>query len=308
MKNKLVVEIAEGLGNQLFKYAFAYSLAKKINYELLIDDKSGYSRKKNKLRNHQKYMLNFLNIEQIIAPDKYKYNSFFKRLIKKIEIFIDNFRGKKRFILETNKKINGEKIVNYLNFPDENKLCNKLYVSGYFENEKYFKHFKKDLIELYKPLPKFIKSNYEIIEKLKSTNSVSIHIRQHRFSEQLHEKKDKINMIKSEKFLKELILYVNKSVIYFEKTLTNPKFFIWSNDFINLEKYFDKKKFTFVTGNDAINDFNLFSYSNHFIVGASTFHWWGAWLNDNPNKICLYPSNLNPSGNIDFWPKEWISI
>ena len=38
MKNKLVVEIAEGLGNQLFKYAFAYSLAKKINYELLIDD------------------------------------------------------------------------------------------------------------------------------------------------------------------------------------------------------------------------------------------------------------------------------
>ena len=87
MKNKLVVEIAEGLGNQLFKYAFAYSLAKKINYELLIDDKSGYSRKKNKLRNHQKYIPNFLNIEQIIAPEKYKYNSFLN-VNKKIEVLL----------------------------------------------------------------------------------------------------------------------------------------------------------------------------------------------------------------------------
>ena len=57
MKNKLVVEIAEGLGNQLFKYAFAYSLAKKINYELLIDDKSGYSRKKNNLKSPKIYVV-----------------------------------------------------------------------------------------------------------------------------------------------------------------------------------------------------------------------------------------------------------
>ena len=46
MKKKLVVEIAEGIGNQLFMYAHAFSLAKKINYELLIDDTSGYSKKK----------------------------------------------------------------------------------------------------------------------------------------------------------------------------------------------------------------------------------------------------------------------
>ena len=38
-------------------------------------------------------------------------------------------------------------------------------------------------------------------------------------------------------------------------------------------------------GNDVINDFNLFKYAKHFIVGPSTFHWWGAWLNNSPNKI-----------------------
>ena len=50
MAKKVIVEIAEGLGNQLFMYAHAYSMAKKLNYELFIDNKSGYSFKKNTLR------------------------------------------------------------------------------------------------------------------------------------------------------------------------------------------------------------------------------------------------------------------
>ena len=41
MKKKIIVQIAEGLGNQLFMYAHAYSIAKKLNYELFIDNKSG---------------------------------------------------------------------------------------------------------------------------------------------------------------------------------------------------------------------------------------------------------------------------
>ena len=49
MKNKITVEISEGLGNQLFMYSHAYALAKKINYDLYIDNTSGYSRKKNTL-------------------------------------------------------------------------------------------------------------------------------------------------------------------------------------------------------------------------------------------------------------------
>ena len=46
MKNKLIVEISEGLGNQLFMYAHAYALSKKLSYDLIIDNSSGYSKKK----------------------------------------------------------------------------------------------------------------------------------------------------------------------------------------------------------------------------------------------------------------------
>ena len=96
MKKKLIIQIAEGLGNQLFMYAFAYSLSKKLNYNLYIDNKSGYSRNKNLLRNHQFYMLNNFNITNNIAPDNLIYDTPFKLFQKKFKLFFDIFLKKKK--------------------------------------------------------------------------------------------------------------------------------------------------------------------------------------------------------------------
>ncbi len=49
MSKKIIVRIAEGIGNQLFMYGHAYALSKKINYELYIDSTSGYFQKKNQI-------------------------------------------------------------------------------------------------------------------------------------------------------------------------------------------------------------------------------------------------------------------
>ena len=109
--------------------------------------------------------------------------------------------------------------------------------------------------------------------------------------------------------LEDIINYINRAVSYFENKIDNPKFFIWSNNFSDLDKIFDRNKFIFVQNNDYINDFYLFSFAKHFIVSPSSFHWWGAWLNQNPNKICVRPSdNLNPSNNKDFWTESWSII
>ena len=121
----------------------------------------------------------------------------------------------------------------------------------------------------------------------------------------------KKNETKSTEFTKNTINYINKAVHFFKNKISNPKFFIWSNDFTDLNNYFNENEFTFIKNdnNKSINDFNLFKYSKHFIVGPTPFHWWGAWLNQNPDKICVRPSgDLNPSNNKDFWPESWISI
>ena len=196
----------------------------------------------------------------------------------------------------------------FINIPNADYLSDKVYVQGYFEDFNYFSHLRTDLIKMFKPLNKFIQNNSDLINMLKNTNSVSIHIRQHRYTEQEHEKYNFSKKKMTYNFFLNLIAYIKRSIHYFERNIENPKFFIWANDFENLENHFDKNKFIFIKNNDVINDFNLFSYAKHFIVGGSTFHWWGAWLNDNPNKICVCPTDINPSGNLNFYPDEWKKI
>ena len=104
--------------------------------------------------------------------------------------------------------------------------------------------------------------------------------------------------------------YVYKAISIIKSKIPNPQFFVWSDYTYNLDSFFDKKEFTFIDNkkNKSLNDFNLFRYSKHFIVGPTTFHWWGAWLNTYSNKLCLRPKNINPSNNSDFWPESWIKI
>ena len=104
MKKKLTIQIAEGLGNQLFMYAFAYSLSKKLNYDLYIDNKSGFSRNKNLLRNHQFYMLNNFNIIDNVADANMIYDTPMKIFQKKLKLFFDIFLKKKIFLIEKNIK------------------------------------------------------------------------------------------------------------------------------------------------------------------------------------------------------------
>ena len=163
----------------------------------------------------------------------------------------------------------------------------------------------KNLKNIFKVKESLINNKNKYIDDLTQNNSVSICIRQNRYSEGKLK-----NDHKSSKFTKDTIEYVDRAVKYVKQKVNNPKFFVWSNDFNNLNEYFNKNEFTFIENqeNKALNDFHLFSYSKHFIVGPTSFHWWGAWLNDNPDKICIRPSNINPSNNKDFWPNSWINI
>ena len=310
MNNNLIVQISEGLGNQLFMYAHAYALSKNLNKNLLIDNTTGYYKNKNLLRSHQKFMLNFLNISEDYAPSYYRYDTIYRNIYKKLLLFIDNFKSNKSFLTESIIKDDNKKIA--INYSLHNLKLNKnIYVSGNFENENYFVNYRNDLMNIFSPKENFINSHSDIISKLKKSNSISIHIRRGRFSDQRGLNNDPENKIKSDNFTNEIVNYINRSIKYISKNVENPEYFIWSNDFkhfdsiaakINLENY------ELINTNDPINDFYLFKFVKHFIVGPSSFHWWGAWLNNNSSKICIRPSNLNPSNNENFWPEKWISV
>ena len=310
MKKKIIVEIAEGLGNQLFMYAHAYSMAKKLDYDLLIDNKSAYSFKKNTLRKHQKYMLDSFNITENYATTKFIYDKRYKRLKKNFLIFLDRFKNKKFFFKEKIIKIDNSKIPQNYTKLIKNNFSDNIYVQGNFENYKYFDQFKDELCTYLTPKKELINHNDEIKQKLIANNSVSIHIRRNRFSDQIGLTDTPKNQIKSDLFTNQIIDYINRSIKFIEKKIQNPQYFIWTNDKENFEQFSNRliiNNYNLINEN-VINDFYLFQFAKNFIVGPSSFHWWGAWLNKNPNKICIRPSNLNPSNNENFWPKDWISI
>ena len=309
MKKKLIIQIAEGLGNQLFMYAFAYSLSKKLNYNLYIDNKSGYSRNKNLLRNHQFYMLNNFNIIENIADANMIYDTPIKMFQKKLKFIFDIFFKKKRFLVEKKIKLKNKKIAEEFINLDNSKVSDNLYLQGNFENYRYFLEYKHDLYKMFTPKNELIDNSNPLIDRIKNSNSISLHIRRNRFSDQYKLKTDE-NIQKSNIFVENIINYINNSIDFIESKISNPEYFIWSNDHIDIDNLLCKLKISKYTivNNNVINDFNLFRYCKNFIVGPTTFHWWGAWLNDNPNKICVRPSNLSASNNKDFWPDNWISI
>jgi len=68
------------------------------------------------------------------------------------------------------------------------------------------------------------------------------------------------------------------------------------------------RKVTFIEGNPAYFDFYFMSLCDHQIVSySSTFSWWAAWLNSNPDKIVVAADPFRRTRrNDDFIPKSWI--
>ena len=57
-------------------------------------------------------------------------------------------------------------------------------------------------------------------------------------------------------------------------------------------------------------DMALMSYCDNNIIANSSFSYWGAILNRNPDKIVLGPSRWknNMDGLRELFPKTWIAI
>ena len=302
MNKKMITKISEGLGNQLFMYAHAYALSKSHNMDFYIDPYSGYYQEKH----NYMFFLDKFNISSKIASDNFLFNNFYKNLFKKSLLFVDKFKSKKKFFFER-KNIDKSTKYSPIDITNSNDI---IFIDGNFESEKYFLNYKKDLLKefSFKNEKQFLDNKY--LKIINEFNVISICIRQNRYSDTIKTKKSHDAITKSNLFVEETIEYIFKSINFFKDKVDNPIYLIWSNNFKGLDKFFDSEKFIFVKNqsNKVITDFYLLTRCKYFIVGPSTFHWWGAWLSNNLDNIIVRPENLTSSNNIDFWPESWISI
>ena len=307
----LILRLSNEIGNQMFMYAAAFSISKKMNRNLLIDNETAFLSRKN----ISNYGLNNFNITAKISHDDYKFKDLKGYILRKFLKKTDFLRTLKKFYIE---KKNKQKITRFdINFIKKS-FSNNFYLEGHFESEKYFVEFKQEIFNEFDFIDKDKFNKLSIYNKINQKNTVGICLRQNRFNEGKN-KTNKENFNKSKKFVSEQIFYINKSVKFLCSKNNNLKFFIWSNDklkdnderfnfeytYVNLDKY--KQTFDL-----RILSLYLLKHCNHHIVTPSSFNWWGAWLSANSDKIVTRPNEgffsefrLN---NIDFWPESWIKI
>ena len=286
-----IVKFHGGLGNQMFQYCF-YERLLKENYEVLADTSFF---KKVKVHNG-------LEIEKL-------FNIKLNKIDKKMENFLfskNKIIKLKRSIL---KKINRFKIYTYFDTVYDESIIIKSnkysFYEGYWQSEKYFKGIEEKIKKIF-IFPQITEEkNLKILENIEKYSSVSIHVRRGDYVG--HPQLDGLAPIE----------YYEKAIEYIKKNINNPKFFIFSNDLLWCKKNLPLQQNEYEVveenfGEKSYRDMQLMSLCKHNIIPNSSFSWWGAWLNRNPQKIVIAPERWFTRESKflyeDIIPKEWIKI
>ena len=181
---------------------------------------------------------------------------------------------------------------------------------GYFQSYKYFDKYTE---AIYKKLN--LKMEQEMIKTkyLTVNESISLHFRIGDYmGVQMHHP-----LLKDDYYvnaIREIMKRTKREdwdIIYFCEEKDNQA--------VKQRLYKIKKQFpelSFHKASDEMLDWEqmlLMSCSNHNIIANSTFSWWGAYLNHNPDKVICYPSTWFGSANrdksvLDLFPPNWIKI
>ena len=140
---------------------------------------------------------------------------------------------------------------------------------------------------------------------IKSTNAVSIHFRRGDYVDQPETNKTHGTCTKE---------YYQKAVDLMASRIVNPHFFLFSDEPEWIKENFSTAiPSTHVAGYPGFIDMYLMGLCRHNIIANSSFSWWGAWLNINPDKIVIAPTQwfaIDEINNkaVDLVPSNWIRL
>ena len=250
-----------GLGNMLFQISAAFAISLRDDNEFICD------------------------ISDMMIPHK-PYSQYSDNIFRKIK-----FSN-----IDVNYRLVDEKRFNFNEIPYYNE---NIKLNGYFQSEKYFINYRKEILNLFQidqTTELYLNEKYQ---EVLNQNTCSIHVRRGDYlSLPNHHPVQNID-------------YYTRAcdIIGNEKT-----YLIFSDDIEWCKLNFDfLENKIFVTDNTDFQDLYLMSKCDDNIIANSTFSWWGAWLNQNINKKVISPkiwfgnfySNFDTS---DLYFKDSITI
>lgn len=288
----IIIRIWEGLGNQLFQYAYARSL-QVHGHKVYLD--SDCATRASVLQCKREYKLNNYNITVKEASEKQKKKYSYVYRKNSIDIMID--------MLQKNGLWKYQWIEQKSPFEyDEKKvfLYGNYYVKGWFQNPKHFEKIREILLKELTPKKK-ICINTSLKNLISNQNIVAVHIRRGDYV--------RCHVCMS-------MEYYHRAMNYFKNNIDMPLFLFFSDDMEWVHEYFgENDNFFYIDDFGKYEDYEellIMSRCKNIIMANSTFSWWAAWLNKNKNKMIIAPERWNKSVSREetnmLIPKEWIRI
>lgn len=283
----VIFKISGGLGNQMFQYAVAAIYAEQHPEAQVKLDIIECNQKKE----HNGYYLDkvFTGLLPVATIDEVKRLYFGYISEKKVseDSFLYKFRNSIKQRYDSYMMGLSSKYKHYFTdfcfnsyVPVVLELNHDFgwYVAGYWQNANYFTGKESFVRNLFSFSPILNERESEILERIKSTNSVSIHLRRGDYV--------------GSRFDLCSIEYYKKAIEIVEKKVESPVFFFFSED-----KDYIRDNFSYLNNYEIVDsrserceiDLYLMSKCRNNIIANSTFSFWGAYLNDNHQKIVISP-------------------
>lgn len=293
---KILLQQKSGLGNQLFQYAAGLYFAGRHAATLEI------------IRESEERAVSFghprpflLSKFCITAPVRQR--SGWDRLLCSTASF-------KRFVAVPARAISGTHLYkpdfrsDWLFVPElPVTSAKKTYIDGYFQAHQYAQSNESRLRSEFALRDAPAGKNLETMEQIRACKvAVSLHVRRGDYTT-IYGGRDALP-----------VTYYQNAIEEIHRAFSEPTFFVFSDDIVFCRENLPAgPRYVFVDHNsqtEAHEDLRLMSSCRHHIMANSSFSWWGAWLNPNPDKIVLVPDRwLDPNvPHTDLLPPSWRRI
>lgn len=276
-----LIKLTGGLGNQMFIYAFYLRMKKDFpDIRLDMSEMCSYDL-------HNGYELQ--RLFRVNPP-----------------VFRIPLLGKKMFVWLSFKKIREKCWQPYSSGPYTRKrLWPFLYYKGYFQSEAFFQPVREEVRNTFTfDLSMASARTLDCLKKIESDPaSVSVHVRRNDYL--IPKNRKKFGDICDKAYYERAIARMNR----LGDKLT---FYLFSDDMKWARENLPLSRVVCVDwnrGEDSWQDMLLMSHCKHNIIANSSFSWWGAWLNRNPNKQVIAPARwFNTMATPNIHPKEWLRL
>lgn len=284
----IYTRIRGGLCNQLFQYCIARALADRLGVDLGLDVREYNENSAFEMGLHR------FNLRAEYNPDGLIKHKKDGRLSYVWDVLLGN---QKHVYHEPHLRFDNTAISK----PDGT------YFKGYWQTEKYFKDSKEQIAKDLEIIEAPSEQNVSVLQEIDGCTAVSLHIRRGDYISNAgyNAAHGTCDLAYYARAVAHLIERFGKDIVVFAFS-DDPK---WVSE--NLRLPVQIQYMGHNSSKKNYEDLRLMSYCKHHIIANSTFSWWGAWLNQDPNKVVIAPQVwfADPKiSNPDILPSEWMTI